>query len=233
MITWTHGEMWAAFAYSLILGGSIGILWDIVRASRLLFSGRVELLTAFFGDIFFFLAAAAVTAIFIFETCFGIARWYALFGETVGFIFYHHTFGRLTLRFEHFLKRILTSAFLKFRNKILLPAWRLVISAFKRKVAGPINRLFISKREVRRQKREYAKLLELCSSLYTKTEEEIHALYTNEYTREANSLLRFRLFDNNIRNNTDKIQQIRVSTRRVERQNRDRKRVDRGVAKQT
>lgn len=97
--------------YSILVGGALGAVYDVIRFVRVLFHTDVRnpyaakrhfplLRTVFvaIGDFLFFAVAAVTMCIFFFLTGDGIVRGYALLGALGGFLLYYHTVGALFIR---------------------------------------------------------------------------------------------------------------------------------------
>lgn len=83
------------FAFSVLLGIILCLLYDIVRAlHRVALKGFFEVLIC---DMLFWMASAVLTFCFMIIRCNGMVRGYVLFGETVGAVFTHYTLSRLWL----------------------------------------------------------------------------------------------------------------------------------------
>lgn len=88
-------------------------------------------LTVFLCDILFFLAAAVVSAIFIFYVNNGRIRGIALFGSLLGFVAYYNTVGRLVTLVSGSIIRGIYFIIRFVRNRILLPIFRGTVFAVK------------------------------------------------------------------------------------------------------
>lgn len=97
-------------ALSIPLGALLGVLYDLVRLSRVLFGITVKspfgnkgvrcwisYILAALGDFFFCAAAGAVLCAFFFLTGDGRMRGYGLFGAAIGFFCYYQTLGRAVI----------------------------------------------------------------------------------------------------------------------------------------
>lgn len=86
-------EQLGTFAYALGFGFFIGVLYDVCRAIRMLFSNGKK---AFFAaDVLFALFAAFLTFLFTLTVTNGSIRGYVLFGEALGFFVYYFSLGVL------------------------------------------------------------------------------------------------------------------------------------------
>lgn len=95
-------------ALSVLVGAGLGIVYDVIRFVRVLFSVDVKspfgrkgarrwfsYIFVALGDLFFFAVAAAVLCVFFFLTGDGRMRGYGLVGAYLGFFCYYQTVGRL------------------------------------------------------------------------------------------------------------------------------------------
>lgn len=86
-----------AFFHAVGFGFFIGVLYDVFRAVRRLFSDGKK---AFFvSDVLFAFSAAFLTFLFALTVHDGSVRGYVLFGELLGFLVYYFTVGVLVMRF--------------------------------------------------------------------------------------------------------------------------------------
>ncbi|MGN1128475.1 MAG: spore cortex biosynthesis protein YabQ [Candidatus Flemingiibacterium sp.] len=229
MIIWNSSEMWATLLYSLIVGAALGALWDIIRVPRLMLSGRFELIAAFFGDILFFTLAGITMTIFVFETCYGLARGYALFGAAAGFIVWRLTLGRLTLIACRSINRLIKKFARFVLGKILLPSARAIGRLFAglwRLTLGRLASALKNRWKKARNKREAERLVRFCRTLAEKTEESYYALDKNEHTGKARGILRVRLSDNNLCERTDKVQRSERGAGKLKRPHRNGERLN-------
>lgn len=114
-------EQTANFLLSLGFGFSIGLVYDLVRIIRRLFSdGKKAIMTA---DILYAVFAAIMTFVFLLTATNGKIMVYILFGELLGFFIYYFTFGvfamrvgdKLTAFLKKFLKKASHAVFAPFR----------------------------------------------------------------------------------------------------------------------
>lgn len=111
--------------YSVAVGILLGMLYDVVRVSRMMLGlrpgaaetphpslplvgnvvrdrvrGRIfSAVFVFVGDILYFMAATAVYVVFVFHAGNGDNRWFFSLGALCGFLAYFFTVGRLVMRF--------------------------------------------------------------------------------------------------------------------------------------
>lgn len=79
------------FLISCFIGVLFGAFYDIFRISRIAFKQPVWLL--FIEDLIFFLICSAATFSFMLYKNMGEVRWFILFGEFLGAVFYYFTLG--------------------------------------------------------------------------------------------------------------------------------------------
>ena len=95
----------ASFAASLVLGVIFGVLYDVIRFTRVLLCvdvrpphgarGWLRGMIVALGDLLFFAVAAVLMCVFFFVTNNGEVRGFALVGAFLGFLVYYNTVGRL------------------------------------------------------------------------------------------------------------------------------------------
>ncbi len=110
------------FLQSLLLGASLGILYDVFRILRLMIpSGKV---ISFLEDILYFTLCGVITFAFLLAVNNGIIRAYLLAGEVLGAVAYYLTVGKLVYKIAdkiislirkalHMLYRIFLSPFVR------------------------------------------------------------------------------------------------------------------------
>lgn len=85
----------AAFLASLAVGGIIGVIYDVFRLIRVVYTGgRIKL---FFEDVLFCIMSALVFTVFIFNATMGVVRMFAAVGALVGFFAYRFSIGLFTV----------------------------------------------------------------------------------------------------------------------------------------
>lgn len=131
MIPWDIHEMLATVLYAIIVGLSLGLIWDLFRFLRIIVPNNVQIIATAIVDIAFFLAAAIIVSVFVFETCYGFARGYAIFGVAIGFIFWRFTLGRLTLRIEWLLRRVIYTILSWVFKRLLCPMTKIIVKMYK------------------------------------------------------------------------------------------------------
>ena len=104
----------AYFLWSLVLGLSLGLLYDAVRAVRMVVrAGRVHVIVS---DIVFFAVCGVLTSLFALPFNKGGVRAFILFGEAVGFLAYRLTLGAVMGKVYAFFARMLRSFVQKIRK---------------------------------------------------------------------------------------------------------------------
>lgn len=121
------------FFYSLILGASLGALFDLFRITRVFLSYRGEgrqiralsdtvlCVVAFIEDISFAVLSAAVLVLFCFKANNGSARSYIFLGTLFGFVLYLISLGRITAALSNKLAELLHRLFSFLIRRIALP----------------------------------------------------------------------------------------------------------------
>jgi spore cortex biosynthesis protein YabQ len=91
MYSFEQSKQLDLFFLSLGIGFLLGIVYDILRAIRLTFSKGKALIFIF--DIIYFIIFALATFIFFVAINKGEFRFYMIFGEITGLLFYYFSFG--------------------------------------------------------------------------------------------------------------------------------------------
>lgn len=158
MITLKTNEAFIFFACSLILGLSLGLIYDLFRALRLNFKGRAF---AVITDILFFLICAVRIYLFSIAASFGEIRLFIIFGIVSSLVLEQITLAPFITKIFKFFIGIMKS-FIVF---LLLPLKRLmlfIIKELKDKIFSNFHKkllknrprlLYNTKRSLRREKR--------------------------------------------------------------------------------
>lgn len=152
----------AYFLWSLVLGLALGMLYDLVRAARMVLrAGKVHVMIS---DIVFFAVCGVLTSLFALPFNKGDVRGFILFGETVGFLTYRLTVGTVMGKVYAFLARLLRSFVQKIR-KIIEKIYNYLLKAIAFMVYNvsveidKLHRKAIERKKraaaVRRKKRRY------------------------------------------------------------------------------
>ena len=104
----------AYFLWSLVLGVALGMLYDVIRAARMVLrAGKILVLIS---DIVFFTVCGVITSLFSLPFNKGDVRAFILFGEAVGFLTYRITMGSIMGKVYAFLARKIRSFVQKIRK---------------------------------------------------------------------------------------------------------------------
>jgi spore cortex biosynthesis protein YabQ len=104
----------AYFLWSLVLGVALGMLYDVIRAARMVLrAGKIHVLIS---DIVFFTVCGVITSLFSLPFNKGDVRAFILFGEAVGFLTYRITMGSIMGKVYAFLARKIRSFVQKIRK---------------------------------------------------------------------------------------------------------------------
>lgn len=129
----------AAFLASLLTGAFIGLIYDVFRVGRVIYSGgRIKL---FFEDVLFFLMAALVFTVFMFNATMGVVRMFAALGALAGFFAYRFSLGLFTVSVARALKAWLTPPIKKAIAAIKAKSALLLAKSFTRSQSHKIYRL--------------------------------------------------------------------------------------------
>jgi|GEM_PF-1272291 len=103
-------------ALSVVLGIAMGVIYDLIRFSRLVLGidarspfkkgGQKRIFGYVFvclGDLFFFVVLTVCMCVFFFLTGDGRMRSYGLIGAFLGFLLYYYTLGKLFIAVSAFL----------------------------------------------------------------------------------------------------------------------------------
>ena len=95
-----------AFLASLAVGCIIGLIYDVFRLVRVVYSGgRIKL---FFEDVLFCVMSALVFTVFMFNVNMGVIRMFTAVGVLMGFFAYRFSVGMFTVPAARWLKGLLT-----------------------------------------------------------------------------------------------------------------------------
>lgn len=96
-----------AFLVSLPVGCIIGLIYDVFRLIRVVYTGgRIKL---FFEDVLFCIMSSVVFTVFMFNVNMGVIRLFAVVGVLVGFFAYRFSIGLFTVPIARRLKAIFTA----------------------------------------------------------------------------------------------------------------------------
>lgn len=104
----------AYFLWSLVLGVALGVLYDLIRAVRMVLrAGKIHVLIS---DILFFAVCGVITSLFSLPFNKGDVRVFILFGEAVGFLAYRITLGSVMGKVYAFFAKKIRSFVQKIRK---------------------------------------------------------------------------------------------------------------------
>ena len=116
MTDFTPAQQTVYFLSSIALGAGFAMVYDLVRAVRMLLrAGRAHLLVS---DILFFFACGVATSLFALPFSKGDVRGFIIFGEAVGFLTYRLTLGSIFGKFYAVLARLLRQFIRKICEKL-------------------------------------------------------------------------------------------------------------------
>jgi len=101
------------FAYAVIMGIALCLLYDLLRCFRLLKScGNLRI---FIQDMIYFSVSAGIVFCFLLIRCHGELRYYVLLGTLIGWLFFRFTVSRwvlaITTKVIRFIGRIIVALF--------------------------------------------------------------------------------------------------------------------------
>lgn len=112
------------FLCSILFGVMLSVLYDVVRILR--FCGVTKLWQIILTDVLYFLIASFLSVLFALPFNKGSVRYFAIFGEAVGFVVYRFTLGEVTAKVYCFVIRVFRKItektfkyMLLFSNKLL------------------------------------------------------------------------------------------------------------------
>lgn len=161
---------WKLLLYSLLVGVAIGVLFDVMRFSRVMLtaphggkylekiSSTVVFIVSIVEDVLFFVISAVTLVIFVFSANDGSFRGFILLGALVGFTFYLQTVGRLTSLIFFTLSKFLWAVIITVYTKIIMPPVGFIIRILRKIYKNTISRfiLFI-KEKIKKLKKRCAK----------------------------------------------------------------------------
>ena len=93
----------AYFLWSIVFGMALAALYDLLRAVRMLTKARRT--AVILTDILFFTLCGVLTSLFALPFNKGSVRGFIVFGESVGFLCFYLTLGRIMSRFYSILSK--------------------------------------------------------------------------------------------------------------------------------
>ncbi len=105
----TLADQTVYFLYSLLFGVILSALYDVVRIIR--FIGATKLWQIILSDVLYFFVCAFLTVLFAMPFNKGSVRYFAVFGEAVGFILYRFTLGEYFAYVYSFVIRVISRLF--------------------------------------------------------------------------------------------------------------------------
>ena len=124
----TQGEMLWMLAWAFVTGACVGVFYDLLRALRIFTGldqrqGSTLLYRAsiFVGDVFLAVTATVALILLCYYTNDGLLRGPAVWGMAGGFFVYVQTLGRLTVKAEKALSRLVRRLILLFLRPLSRP----------------------------------------------------------------------------------------------------------------
>lgn len=108
-----------SFLYSLGFGLLIGILYDVLRVVRLIFSFSKT--AVYITDFLFSLLSAVMTFLFCLSVTNGEVRSYIILGELIGFFVFYLSFGSVAVKFTEKSVKKIAAAFKRFFRLVFSP----------------------------------------------------------------------------------------------------------------
>ena len=116
-------EQTTLFLKSVLLGGAFGLLYDLLRITR------IALPTAkwavFIGDVLFFKVCAAATFLFLMRTIDGQVRFFIFVGVILGLLLYFQTLSIPIMGVSSAVIRAVKAILRAIYRWILFPIWRI------------------------------------------------------------------------------------------------------------
>lgn len=212
--------------YALMLGASLGAVFDVLRISRSLLSYRgagetfkqiseaVISIVTFFEDIIFAFICSFAFIVFCFKANNGKSRFFILLGAVLGFIIYILTVGRLTRLATDLISRTLYKILSFLYNRCLLPLLRFSGRILKKMFDFTLGRLantVFAKIVMLNTKKVSRELHRKISRLYIENNRKDNGDETNSHTnaRKARDFHSIHNNDSHPRRNTDRIQPVK------------------------
>lgn len=114
------GDQWKIFIEAVAVGTVLGGCYDVLRILRTIIRPGKKLFIA--SDFLFCIWAGFLSFSFLLNSNFGIPRFYIFLGETIGFLAWYLSIGRISVKFGKLLRKILLkifSPFVKIFRKII------------------------------------------------------------------------------------------------------------------
>jgi len=168
MIYTPQGQLFVLLMYSMVMGGVLGVLYDVFRIFRIAFSsdseGKIRRRhkhadfiirgLIFVQDILFWIIAAIFTVIFVFMANTGQVRLFALGAQFAGFLVYHFTLGKLVMRISDKIIRGIKFVLRMLNEYVIIPIVRLLVFLYDK-----LYKIVERKIMIRYTKREKIRLL--------------------------------------------------------------------------
>ena len=106
------GDQWKIFIEAVAVGTVLGGCYDVLRILRTVFRFGKKLFMA--SDFLFCLLAGFLSFSFLLNSNFGIPRFYIFLGESVGFLAWYLSIGKVSVKFGKLLRKILLRIFAPF-----------------------------------------------------------------------------------------------------------------------
>ncbi|MEG0942360.1 MAG: spore cortex biosynthesis protein YabQ [Angelakisella sp.] len=129
-------EQTAMFLRALLLGGIIGVVYDVFRVTRVAF--KLSWSMVLLEDLLFFLLSAILLWRYFLEQGSGEVRIFAVLGVLLGWLLYFLTVGSLVIR----ASGIIIGVIAKMIAAVMVPLWE--ICGFIKKYWNKLIKLIIS-----------------------------------------------------------------------------------------
>ncbi|MGN1467839.1 MAG: spore cortex biosynthesis protein YabQ [Ruminococcus sp.] len=134
---YTFLEQSAAFLYSLVLGGALWFLYEIIKILRIVFFNNKK--TLIVTDILFMTVSSVATFLFALAFLNGSVRFYMILGELIGFAVLNISLGkaadRLLIPIINFIKRKIKkfiNLLKKIMKKLLKNLYKVLYNIFEK-----------------------------------------------------------------------------------------------------
>lgn len=122
MYTVPQSRQLTIFLCAIGVGFLLGVLYDVIRAIRLSFTESKTAIIIF--DVLYFFLLGILSFLFILATNKGEVRFYIIFGQIIGWLFYYFSFGVVVIKatniFSDFIKRMRSFIYKVVRAPFLL-----------------------------------------------------------------------------------------------------------------
>lgn len=118
------------FFEAILLGMILALFFDIFRILRIGFNFPMGVIIL--EDVLFFIVSAVITYLFMLSTIYGQVRGFIIIGETMGFVIYYFTIGKLVISASKVIINIVKKILILLFKIFILPFIKIFKFIFKK-----------------------------------------------------------------------------------------------------